>query len=76
MTKHVEITMRFEEGKGLTHFCDRQEAVIKAIKASDAGENGANLFKAATSSLWSNIEKGKDFIIVIPGLSIIIKDDG
>ena len=75
MARYVEITLKFENGKGLTHFCDRQEAVIKAIEMSDAGEKGAELFKAASHLLWDAIEKNEGFTLQVPGLSVTFEEE-
>jgi len=75
MTMHVVIRLTFEGGHGLTHFCDTQEALIKAISMSDGGESAAHLFLTASSSLWDAIEKKKDFVLLVPGLFIKIIHD-
>jgi len=70
---HVVIRLTFEGGKGLTQFCDKQEALVKAISMSDGGENAARLFLSASNSLWDAIEKNKDFVLLVPGLLIRIE---
>jgi hypothetical protein len=72
--KYVDITLSFENGKGLEG--NNLEMLLDIIEASEAGPHAGVLFRNAMVVLQNSLEmKYGEFELNIPGMSVEIRTE-